>query len=167
MIIHGEAPLPATVDVTRLTDALETERRLLADLAEVLRRQRAGVARNDVQAVDDSVMAAHRVMRTLGEAKKRRRLIVGMLLAAEDTPLDQLERLLGAQATPRLSTATTLLRQEARNVAREIAINRCVLSGALAQGNQFIQLLCGTRNVPCYDPGTSAGCGGVLINRQV
>lgn len=167
MIIHADPAVEIGVDATRLADALETECRLLAELGEVLRRQREGVARDDIQTVDESVMAAHRVMRTLGEAKKRRRLIVGMLLAAEDTPLDELELALGPDMTPRLATANARLRKQAHDVAREIEINRRVLSGALAQGDRFMQLLCGAQPAPSYDPAAPAGHGGVLINRQV
>ena len=55
--------------VDSLTDALKTERRLIDELISVMKRQRSAVGDDDLQAVDDSVFATHRVLVTLSEAR--------------------------------------------------------------------------------------------------
>ena len=114
-----------------LADALDRERRLLGELAAVLRRQREGVATEDVQAVDDSVFAAYRVMRTIEEARRRRRAVIGLLAGVADTPIRELEAALGPRMTPAVAAARDGLELTARSVAREIAINREVLRQAI------------------------------------
>ena len=59
--------------IDSMTDALTTERRLLDELISVMRRQRSAVGDDDLQRVDDSVFATHRVLVTLNEARRRRR----------------------------------------------------------------------------------------------
>lgn len=165
--LRVETPFLDAVSPATLADAMENECKLLAELAGVLRRQREGVARDDAAGVDDSVVAAHRVMHTLSEARARRRALLGVLVAAEDVPLDELDVALGARMTIQLTTARKRLQDEARVVAREIEINRRVLSGALEQGDRFLQALCGAATAPSYDQAATAANGGVLINQQV
>ena len=50
--------------IDSLTDALVTERRLIDELIGVMRRQRSAVGQDDLQSVDDSVFATHRVLVT-------------------------------------------------------------------------------------------------------
>src|SRR5690242_5899551 len=52
-----------------LLDALRSERKLLDELVSTLRRQRSAVGTDDLQAVDDSVFATHRILATLGQAR--------------------------------------------------------------------------------------------------
>jgi hypothetical protein len=70
--------------VESLTDALRTERRLLDELIQVMRRQRAAVGKDDLQAVDDSVFSTHRVLVTLSEARRRRRNLNTLIGQHED-----------------------------------------------------------------------------------
>src|SRR5215207_5907568 len=65
------AHAPATL--LALVDALGSERRLVDELTATMRRQRAAVAVDDLQAVDDSVFATHRLLATLGQARQRRK----------------------------------------------------------------------------------------------
>src|SRR3990172_1616109 len=113
-----------TVDAGTLAGALDTERGLLAELGGILRRQRQGVATDDVDAVDASVFSANRVIHTLGEARRRRRAVLGILGGNANAPLEELERVLGPEMTPEVIVARERLWTEAAGVAREIEVNR-------------------------------------------
>ncbi len=52
-----------------LAEALVAECQTLDDLLGVIRRQRAAVTRDDLQGIDDSVFATHRILVTLEEAR--------------------------------------------------------------------------------------------------
>jgi FlgN protein len=162
-----------SIDGAMLADALETECRLLNDLITVLQMQRNGVAGDDADAVDYSVIAAHRVMRTLDEARKRRRAIVGFLAADENTPISELEDVPGLVMTPRIESARRQLYDHARRVAREIEINRRILRGAMEHGDRFIKALCASPMPSTYEPARRTGAqpatvhGSVLINQSV
>jgi hypothetical protein len=175
-----EAPLafettvrvPSAGTVDGLSAALEGESRLLGELAAILRRQREGVASDDVQMVDDSVFAAHRIMRTIEEARRRRRTLTGMLLGAEDVPVRDLELALGARATPPLVLASCNLQVAAEALSREIEINRHVLRGAIQAGEAMVRTLCGARSAPVSYDATARSVqapagGGTLFNQQV
>jgi hypothetical protein len=69
---------PAALEA--LAGAITAEVRLLEDLTSVMRKQRASVAAEDLQGVDDSVFATHRILVTLGEARRQRRSL-GALVA--------------------------------------------------------------------------------------
>ncbi len=155
-----------TSDGSSLADAFEAECRLLAELAVVLRRQREGVAADDVTTVDESVFAANRVMRTLEEARRRRRTLLDLIAGAPDAALDDLELTLGGHMTPSLADVRDRLRKQALAVAREIEINRRVLRGAMEQGHRFMRALCGSEASVSYEPGETAGALGALLNRQ-
>jgi FlgN protein len=162
----------ASIDAFTLADALDAECRLLGDLRSVLEKQRDGVARDDAEAVDDSVIAAHRVMRTLDEARKRRRTVVGILSADEDTPLTDLDAALGSLMTPQLQIARARLHDEAQRVAREIEVNRRILRAAMEHGDRFMKAICGGPPAPSsYEssarPGQPASRSGSLINESV
>jgi hypothetical protein len=158
--------------IDTLIGALESELRLLGELTAVLRRQREGVAMDDAQAVDDSVFAAHRVLRTLEEARRRRRTVIGILTGAEDTSIGDLEAALGARMTPVLAATRDRLQEMAQSVSRDIAINRLVLRRAVESGEGFVRAICGAeRRTMTYDAGARSVAqstnGGVLINQRV
>lgn len=154
-------------DASALVAAFEAECRLLGDLAGVLRRQREGVASDDVTIVDESVFAANRVVRTLEEARRKRRTLLGLLAGAQDAALDDLEMALGRLMTDDLAKVRDRLKTQARSVAREIEINRRVLRGAMEQGERFMHAICGGPQPRTYEPGESSGAIGALLNRQV
>lgn len=114
------------VDAHRLAEALDTERRLLAELASVLHRLREGVAVQDFDLVHASTMSANRVIHTLGEARRLRRLILRILGGLDDEPLIELERVLGPEMTPEVVVARERLWTEEESVGNEIAANRRV-----------------------------------------
>ena len=82
---HFGPPTGALLDA--LHDALISERRLLDELIAQMRRQRAAVSSDDIQGVDDSTFATHRVLATLGQARQRRRQLNVLLGGSEDCTL--------------------------------------------------------------------------------
>ena len=132
---------PATLDA--LLDALRSERRLLEELAATMRRQRAAVGTDDLQSVDDSVFATHRILATLGQARVRRRQLNRLIAGVDDLPARDLERVLGDRMTDELRDARTELQTSAGALAREVDVNRRVLRDALKHGDAQTRLLVG------------------------
>lgn len=126
-----------------LSDVLGTERRLLEELVLVMRRQRAAVAADDLQALDDSVFATYRVLATLGEARRRRKSVNRLLGGAEDMNVNDLEEILGDRATPDVIAARNALQEIAAALSREVDTNKQVLRSAMDNGNDYVQKLFG------------------------
>lgn len=168
---YAPSTAPTPVPVTRpvppaaleaLTDALVAEHKLIDELIAVILRQRSAVGVDDLQAVDDSVFATHRLLLTLGEARKRRRAINRMLGFSEETGVRQLGDVLGAQMTPRLSAERDELQDAARRLSTEIEINRRILREALAHSESFVRAMRGVpaEQAPSYgNNGTSNATG--------
>lgn len=114
--------------IDSLAEALLLERRLLDELSDVVRRQRAAVATDDLDAVSDCVFATHRMLVTLREARSHRRSIgalIGLPGGADSGGgTDSLERALGARMTPAIRAARDELHAAARVLAREVAASR-------------------------------------------
>jgi flagellar biosynthesis/type III secretory pathway chaperone len=140
---------PAALEA--LTEALASEHKLIDELTTVMLRQREAVSVDDLQAVDDSVFATHRLLLNLGEARKRRRSINKMLGYTEELGVRQLGEVLGAQMTPRLHTERDELQDAARRLSKEIDINRRILREALANSESFVE------SSPKYGTVTPAG----------
>jgi hypothetical protein len=151
---HPQDNLPAirTVlsPVDSLTDALITERRLLEELIAVMRRQRTAVGDDDLQSVDDSVFATHRVLVTLNEARRRRRTLNTLIGQREDIGIHALEDALGARMTPALREARDQLHDAARALSHEVSLNRRILREALAHGDAYARTLAGAEKSPVY-----------------
>ena len=122
---------PAAALLEALHDALFSERRLLDDLIAQMRRQRAAIGIDDIQGVDDSTFATHRILATLGQARQRRRQLNVLLGGSEDCSLRELEQQLGDQIDGRLREARARLQQAADVLAREVGMNRKLLREAL------------------------------------
>lgn len=161
-----------TVEAAALLDALHTETRLLGSLTQVLQRQRTGVAEDDLQAVDESVYGAQRVLLTLAEARRRRRSLMHLLGGAQDGDLDDLERALGPLMNDGLRQARDELAAAARVVAAELDINRRVLQSAIRTGETYVKALYGVSDDQrTYsrgsEPRTDQPAAGLLLNRQI
>ena len=169
-----QAFVPGTMpSVDALTDAMSSEKRLIDELISIMRRQRSAVAVDDLQGVDDSVFATHRVLVTLNEARRRRRALNRMLGEREDISIDALDDVLGARMTEPLRDVRDSLRLSARALSQEVAINRQVLRQALASGEAYVRTLTGAPATVVYGAPTGASDamrdamrGGTLINRQ-
>jgi hypothetical protein len=162
-------PTGALLDA--LHDALISERKLLDDLIAQMRRQRAAVAADNIEGVDDSTFATHRILATLGQARTRRRQLNILLGGSEDCTLRELEDMLGAQVDPRLRDARVRLTQAADLLAREVGMNRKLLREALTNTDQHVRTLVGAPALPttyATEGATTPNGGaprGVLVNR--
>lgn len=160
---------PAAVDA--LTNAVTSEVRLLEDLIGIMRRQRKAVASDDLQGVDDSVFATHRVLVTLSEARRRRRALNQLLGGSEELPLREIEPMLGDRMTEELRFARDGLHAAALNLAQEVEVNRQVLRDAIAAGSDYVRAIyTGAEMRIGYAPeshrGEADAAGGVLLNRR-
>jgi hypothetical protein len=119
---------PALSPIESLAEALNVERRLLDELTGVVRRQRAAVATDDLDAVGDCVFATHRMLVTLREARSHRQSISALIGLPGGVDAGggtgSLERALGARMTPAFRAARDELHAAARALAREVAASR-------------------------------------------
>lgn len=155
-----------------LIAAFEAETRLLARLVELMRRQRAGVANDDVEAVDDSVFAVHRVLHTVAEARRQRRETIFAHTGRDEVGLDELETAFGPAMSPALAEARDRLKRVAQELAAEVEINRHVLKRALSSGEAYVEAIRGGPSPQIgYDAGArsvrEAQRSGTLLNRKV
>jgi hypothetical protein len=163
----------SAVDV--LTDVLQAERKLLDDLVAVMRRQRAAVAHDDLQSLDDSVFATYRVLATLGEARRRRRSVNRMLGEADDLNVNDIEEVLGSRVTPAVISARDALQQAALALSHEVDMNKTVLDEAMQRGKEYVGKLIGAplSSAPKpafaggYGAGSTATAGAAFVNRSV
>ena len=70
--------------------------------------------------MDDTIFATHRVLATLGEARRRRRTLNRMLGERENLSIDALDEALGARMTDALRAVRADLQRSARALAREV-----------------------------------------------
>lgn len=174
LAIPLEVPTPAmgSGHTQSLHEALLTERRLLDHLMDVLLRQRSGVAADDLAVIDDSVFAAQRVLRTLAEARRRRRSLMAIVAGQEDVELSEMEEVLGPQMTPPLRAAVIELQSMARKLSQELERNKQILQGAISSGERMIRTLTGrsASTPPVYAPGaapSSSVSESSLLDRHV
>lgn len=158
-----------------LRDALASEQRLLEELLAQMKRQRAAVAADDIQGIDDSTFGTHRILATLGQARQRRRQLNLLLGGSEDCTLADLEARWGDRVDERLRAARVRLRALAEQLSREVGVNRRLLREALHGSDQHIRTLVGAPAGPAtYGgetrpdmPPPSAAPRGILMNRTV
>lgn len=164
---------PTSVLLESLVDALAGERRLLDELIALMRRQRAAVGADDIQRIDDSNFATHRILATLGQARQRRRQLNVLLGGSPDCKLRDLEDQLGNQVDDRLRSARLQLQQAADVLAREVGMNRKLLREALSANGQHVRTLVGepatstTYALERTVPIASGTPRGILVNRTI
>ncbi len=163
-ITPGSNAPAAAVDA--ILDVLDTERRLVSDLTEIVERQRTALADDDLDGVDRTSHAMQRVLFTLNEARTRRRGI-GRLLGGRDVPIREIEDFLGDRMNDAVRDARANLRQAARRLSDAIEVNRRVLRTALAASDAYAARITGAPPALTYheSPACASGRGGVLINR--
>jgi hypothetical protein len=153
-----------------LTEALSTECRLLEDLARVLERQHLAVERDDLAGVDESVFAAQRVFRTLGEARRYRRSLLELASGRSDVTLGELDTAFGSKLPRDLGLARDALRAAAGRLEGQLDRNRHLLEAALGAGDRLIRALSGSPAEPTVyarHGGAVASSGTVFLNRQI
>lgn len=166
-------PPPRLAD--RLAETLRSEAALLTELSATMQRQRDAVARDDLDGIDESVFATHRVLTTLGETRRRRRLLAELLGEDGDLSLSALERYFRGAPPANVRAATDELSDAARNLQRQVDLNRRVLRRAIEASDAYVRSLC---HMPSsgpvgYPDGTQAtekglgGLGGAIVDRRI
>ena len=156
-----------------LAEALRHETKLLDHLRDALLQQRAGVANDDVAAIESSIQAMGRTLLTLGEARERRMMLTGYLAGGQPLPLAELERSLTESLPRAVQQARAGARRAATAVSREVTINHHVVSHALDAGEMFIQHLFSSvaDPVPVYVSSHRAGAdtpqNSMLLNKRI
>jgi hypothetical protein len=152
-----------------LATALAQEERLIHELADVLERQRAGVAADDAAGIDDSVRALSRTLLMLDEARRQRTDLVEQLTGDADLPLASLELRLGGSLPASVLAARQRVREAAERAAREVRVNQNVLRRAIEAGDAYLQALFASAGdgTPVYSPGARGAepRQGLLLNR--
>jgi hypothetical protein len=159
----GPRPPPGPALFDALVDAFRSERKLVEDLAATMRRQREAVAVDDLETVDDTVFATHRLLATLGQARIRRRQLNQLFAGADEVPV----RALGdaavalaasAERAGEVRAACDGLLAGASLLSREVDVNRRLLRDALAGGERHARALHGLGAAP-------AAAGDALLTR--
>jgi hypothetical protein len=133
-----------------------------------MRDQRDAIARDDLDGLDDAVFATHRVLLTLGEARRRRRALNDMRGDDDDLSLNRLMASYDGDPPPMLHAAIASLSHSARTLHREVDVNRRVLRHAIDSGDQLLRSLCNVARPPeSYDPSALAETASVLLDRTV
>lgn len=143
------APQP---DPDALTRAFLEEARLLDELLQVLEEQRAAVAAGSAEDIEAGVFVVHRLLRTLEQARDRRRALLRTSAGGETQPLRELERVLHSPPRQLLHARDELV-VRAEAVARQIEINRRVLQRAFDAGETVVRAISEAR-------------GGSLLNQK-
>ena len=147
---------------TALVQALRDEAKLLDSLATIMRAQRAAVGSDDIDAVDQSVFATHRVLVNLNEARRRRRQLNNLLGESDDLSVPALEEFFGGEPPADVRAAADHLADAGRSLQREVEINRRVLRQAIERGDRHVRTLAGqstNENMP--------RTGGSLLDRRI
>ena len=130
--------------IVALIESLNDEARMLDTMANIVRAQRDAVARDDIDAVDQSVFATHRLLVNLGEARRLRRQINVLLGETEDVSVASISDFFGGTVPPLVDGAAMRLSNAGRALQREIEINRRVLRHAIESGDRYVRALAGT-----------------------
>jgi hypothetical protein len=154
--------------IAALVSALHDEARLLRDLTGVLRRQREALAVDDLERIDDSVFATHRVLLTLGEARRRRQALNHRLGEADDLSMGSLLDAFGGAPPAEVQDAIDALTATGAMLQREVDLNQRVLRVAVDAGDQLVRALCGAEPaVASYRGGTVRTADGAMLDRRI
>lgn len=156
--------------IGELTRALQRETETVSDLREALLRQRAGVAQDSAELVNQSCDDIARLLVAIEAARRHRAMRIESLSPDAGITLESLERWLGPELPADFAEARATLRREAEATAREAGINRSVLSRTVEAGEAFLQaLFAGTNGPdPVYRPGErrEEDAAGFLLDRK-
>ena len=133
----GDTDLPSLLAV-----ALDEEVTLLRALRDLFAAQKEAVASGDPRALDDGVFAATRVMRTMDEARRRRRRLTERLLGA-DYDEDDLYAVLAEAPNRPARLALDRLGEAAAALRGEVAVLRRILEVTLTDNRRYLDVLLG------------------------
>ena len=141
--LPSSAPRAGALAPGLLVRALRDEHAVLEDLVATLERQRRAVAVDDIDAVNDSVFAAHRLLAAYREARSRRRSAVIVACGGGEGSIEDLPAALGHHFSDAERDATDKLRAAAKRLVTAVDQNRRLLQAAMASGDAFFKLLTG------------------------
>ncbi len=153
--------------VESLASALREEERLLRELISVLRNQRAAIAADDLERLDDAVFGTHRVLLTLGEARRRRQTLNRLLGEADDLSIEALLETFGGAPPTAVQSAIDALVEAGGVLNREVDLNQRVLRIAIDAGDQLVRALCGVPAANGYGVDTVPSVPTNLLDRRI
>lgn len=127
---------------TLLVSALDEEVELLESLREIFSAQRDALRKGDPMALDDGVFSATRVMRTMEEARRRRRRLTLNLLGS-DLEFDELDTVLTGSRNRPVRMARERVRAAAGRLRDEVATLQRILRVALQDNRVYLETLLG------------------------
>ena len=160
---------------TLLVAALDEEVELLDNLRRTFSGQREALTTADPMALDDGVFAATRIMRTMDEARRRRRRLTIKLLGSE-IEFDELDTVLTGSENRPIRVAQERVRVAAIRLREEVATLRRVLQVALRDNRVYLETLLGegvrkATSEAAYGGGETLRTGppdsGVVLDRTV
>ena len=168
----AEPAAHSAATVATLAETLRAEARLLEDLVAIMERQREAVSHDDIDALDDTVFSTHRVLVTLGEARRRRRSLNALLGGSDDLGLAALDEFFEGNVPLEIRSAAGRLTDTAKVLQREVEINRRVLRIAIEAGDRLVRALMGVPLAASisYTPsqnGRSGSPGGAILDRRI
>jgi hypothetical protein len=154
--------------IVALTQALRDEERLLADLARLMRSQRDAITSDDIDALDDSVFSTHRVLLTLGEARRHRIALNHALGEGDDLSLQSIDDMFGGSPPTELRAAVGELVATGQHLQRELEINQRVLEVAFVAGDGLVRALYGVGQAPAtYSSDLAHTSDGTMLDRRI
>lgn len=144
-----------------LVSALEHEVGLLDGLRAVFVQQREALAAGDPTALDDGVFAATRIMRTMDEARRRRRHLTANLLGS-DLDFDELDAVLSDARNRPVRNALIGVREAAAALRAEVRVLRQILQVSLSDNRRHLEVLLGETAGSPPDLDTGPGSGAIL-----
>ena len=165
----GAGPIASNFDA--LAAALRRECETVRALRDALLEQRAGIAANRTDRVEDSVRSVGHLLLGLDEMRRHRGALLDRLAGEPQLALGQIESRLRSPVPAAFAEARRELRHAAAEVAREVAINHEVLQRSVEAGEAFLQALFSSVRGPdpSYHPGETRGGEtptGVIMNRR-
>ena len=140
-----------------LVSALEQEVGLLDGLRAVFVAQREALSAGDPRALDDGVFAATRIMRTMAEARRRRRHLTSTLLGS-DLDFDELDAVLSDARNRPVRNALNQVREAAGLLRSEVRVLRQILQVSLSDNRRHLEILLGdSAQGAAVDDGPGAG----------
>jgi hypothetical protein len=119
--------------IWQLLDAIRAEAQQVNNLIHWLRRQRAAVIADQLEAIEDTTFGIQRVLRTLAEAHRLRAALSIKLGLAESPSTENAFDLLGEDAARLLRQETARLKALAAILASDAADNRSLLRAELPE----------------------------------
>lgn len=148
-----------------LVAALDEEVALLDSLRDTFVVQREALGVGDAGALDDGIFTATRMMRTMEEARRRRRRLTERLTGGE-MELDELDIWLSGVNNRPIRAARDRVQAAAVRLRTEVALLHDILKTALSDNRRYLEVLLGdTTRAVASEPYDAAP--GAVLDRRV